>query len=137
MKLTPAEERALLQRIEDRTNTAQDAIAVEQLLDEASPGPLMEAIREMTAAMTESAQAETATSTELAVWRERILPVLERLTAAEEQKAEAAKQALAQSARTEQHELELKKIRLREIVVPIVTALLGALSAFSASYFGG
>ena len=143
MKQTPTEQRALLRRIEEGTTTAQDALVIESLFDESSDGSLLLAIREMTAAMTESAGAEAMTAGELQAWRDRLDPTLARLTKAEEERTviareelQVSRERLAQEGRRQELQAGTDKSWIDKVWGPVVVGVLG-IAASVASYLVG
>lgn len=146
MSLSPAEQRALLRRIEDAATTPADALLVETLFDATSHANLIKAIREMTAAMTESTTAEHATATELATWRDRLTKLLDRLAAAEEERNRLrdeelqiakgeleANGVLATTAAAE--DAKTRRVTI-ERVAAVVLGLLGLVGTVAGYYFG-
>lgn len=146
MKLTPTEERALLRRIEDKRTTPEDVLVVEALLDTGSDGSLLAAIREMTAAMTESAVNEQATKAEVEAWRLRLEPILERIAKAEEAALRIAEEELERSRAHDVRDAELAKLQIVEHgktsrvkverIVAVVLAVLGLVGTIAGYLYG-
>lgn len=124
MKLTPSEERALLRRVEDRSTTPEDAVLIERLLDEAMAVSPLDAIREMTRALTEGAAVKRE-------WRDQVQPLLERVRDA----IEARNALLARELELMQQRQDMAKLRVREILVPLVVGLVGISTTAAAWLF--
>lgn len=124
MKLTPSEERALLRRVEDRSTTPEDAVLIERLLDEAMAVSPLDAIREMTRALTEGAAVKRE-------WRDQVQPLLERVRDA----IEARNALLARELELMQQRQDMAKLRVREILVPLVVGLVGIATTAAAWLF--
>lgn len=129
-RLKPAEVAIILERIRPKFSSEVDALSAH--IDEiGSEDAMLSMVREMVSAVQASTAAEAKTSDILDRWT----PTIDALSSTMDRIASAEEGRLELQRTDSDRNHELQKIKLKNIVVPIVTALAGALSAGAAFYF--
>ena len=121
--MTPAEERALMRRVEDALSP-QDVITIERLLTNASTIAPLDVVRDMTKAIAEDAAVKRE-------WKDMVLPVLRSVEGLLRERNELIEREIELT--KVRH--DLTKLRVREILVPLVVGLIGIATTAAAWLF--
>jgi len=138
-RLKPAEIAVILERI--RAEFPTEVGALEAHIDSVdTEDALLSVVREMIESKEQSKAAEMETARILNSWKPTLdasAAALAKLAEEERRRNDLKKRELDRQERIDTQKHEVKKIRLQQILVPIATAIAGAIAAGAAFYFGG
>lgn len=138
-RLKPAEIAIILERMRGQYPTEVERI--EKHIDAAeTEDALLSLVREMIESKEQSRAAEEKTVQTLAGLRpvmEASAAALSKLAEEEGRRNDLKKRELDRQDKLDEHQHDIKKIQYAKVIVPIVTAVAGAFTAWAAMAFGG